>query len=35
LSSSLWFDLHSLGVCLVLYDFNETHFSLFVKVFND
>ena len=35
LSSSLWFDLHSLGISLILYDFNETHFSLFVKVFND
>jgi hypothetical protein len=29
LSSSLWFDLHSLGVCLVLDDFNETHFYVF------
>ena len=35
LSSSLWLNLHSLGVCLVLDDFNETHFSLYSKVFND
>ena len=35
LSSSLWLNLHSLGVCLVFDDFNETHFSLYSKVFND
>lgn len=35
LSSSLWLDLHSLGVCLVFHDFDECHTVFFVKSNND
>jgi hypothetical protein len=35
LSSSLWLDLHSLGVCFVLNDLDECHNFFFVKSIND
>jgi hypothetical protein len=32
LSSSLWLNLHSLGISFVLYDLNEGHFKYFLNL---